>query len=737
MDKVALITLGQGSLQEGYPFVRVQLLAGPKLSMSCDGSLPSAPHLVEAYRQWRLLYEALYQQLNWSTRIEITPGDILQVSDQNLDELCQSLYEQFNAWLDAVSFAPIDRALRRELSPRDEIQVVLETRDHQVQRLPWHLWSFLQDYPQAEVVMSLPRWQQKSTVRTDSTQVRILAIFGNSQGLDLGPDRQLLDQIPKSQVAFLQEPSREILDQSLWNPQGWDILCFSGHSKTEDGLGCLYLNGRETLTLDQLRNSLQAAIRNGLQIAIFNSCDGIGLASQLADLQIPQVIVMQEPVVDQVAHQFLKNFITALAQGHSLHGAVRRAREQLQGLEANYPCASWLPLLFKNPAVPPLRWQDLHQRSSPLVSRSNPSPALRVAGLVTGLVLVLRSMGLWQGLELQGFDYLLRRRPPEPTDDRILVVLVEEADLQWQRQEGWQPPGSLADQALARLMHRIQPYSPRIIALDIYHDFPFSPELIDLLETSQIPFIAPCQGASATSEDIAGPPDWPPTQLGFTDWPQDPDNIVRRQLLGMADSDACPTSYSLSLRVAGDFLAHGAGPGAVTAPDFSQGSLRIGDVEFKKLPHNAGGYQLPIEEALGYQLLVNYRSVGPDQISLRELVEERSETEVRALVEDRIVLIGTGTASNDVHLTPFSGRRWPEEIPGVIVHSQMISQILSTVIDQRPLIWWWPEWAEALWIGGWALVGSGLVRSLSSPLGLAIATSLTAFFCVLSAMEFS
>jgi hypothetical protein len=54
---------------------------------------------------------------------------------------------------------------------------------------------------------------------------------------------------------------------------------------------------------------LKRAITQGLKLAIFNSCDGLGLADYLTDLQIPQTIFMREPVPDRVAHEFLKNFL--------------------------------------------------------------------------------------------------------------------------------------------------------------------------------------------------------------------------------------------------------------------------------------------------------------------------------------------------------------------------------------------------------------------------------------------
>ncbi|MHC5746735.1 MAG: CHAT domain-containing protein [Nostoc sp.] len=75
-----------------------------------------------------------------------------------------------------------------------------------------------------------------------------------------------------------------------------------------------------------MKHGLKKAIESGLHLAIFNSCDGLGLAEALEDLHIPQVIVMREPVPDLVAQEFLKHFLTEFSNGQSLYSALREAR---------------------------------------------------------------------------------------------------------------------------------------------------------------------------------------------------------------------------------------------------------------------------------------------------------------------------------------------------------------------------------------------------------------------------
>jgi len=128
---------------------------------------------------------------------------------------------------------------------------------------------------------------------------------------------------------------------------------------------------------------LSKAIAKGLQLAIFNSCNGLGLAKQLEDLHIPQIIVMRELVPDQVAQEFLKYFLDAFAGGESLYLAVRSARGRLhdEGLEAGIPGVTWLPIICQNPATMPMIWP-----------RNNNRKVLALIGGLVGSLIVIASL---------------------------------------------------------------------------------------------------------------------------------------------------------------------------------------------------------------------------------------------------------------------------------------------------------------------------------------------------------
>ena len=359
MDKLVVLSLGNGNLSNGFPAVTALLweLGNPH-PMKFTGSLPATPKIPELYNYWHLLYSSLYQRLNLCPRLEIDASDVTNVSEIEFRDLCHKLQNSIDDWLNSEPFRNIDQQLRTQLDESEEIRFIIETNDNLLRRLPWHLWNFFEDYPRAEVALSASEYKRpkKSILKPNGAKVRILAILGNSEGIDISKDRAFLEQLSaEAEIKFLVEPQLEELSDQLW--QSWDILFFAGHSSSQ-AQGLIQLNQVDSLTLDKLRYALKKAIHRGLQLAIFNSCDGLGLAQALADLHIPQVIVMREPVPDIVAQEFLRHFLAAFSGGQSLYASVREARERLERLDDKYPCATWLPVICQNPAEVPPTWQE-------------------------------------------------------------------------------------------------------------------------------------------------------------------------------------------------------------------------------------------------------------------------------------------------------------------------------------------------------------------------------------------
>ncbi|NES22984.1 MAG: CHAT domain-containing protein, partial [Symploca sp. SIO3E6] len=367
MSKLVILNLGQGDWEKGFAGVTVRLSTPEDFyPLQFTGSLPAAPEIPESYQRWQYLYQALYESLPSRDRstidsdFEFEEEGVLQVSEVEFQELGKQLERLINRWLNSQEFLPTKEKLYRELNPDEEIRVIIETNNYQLRQLPWHLWHFFTDFPLAEVALSASE-SGKVPLRSTSTsgKVRILAILGNSVGINVAADRRELEALPEVELVLLEEPTRRELNQQLWDKQGWDILFFAGHSQTIGETGRIYLNQTESLTIPDLKYALKKAIARGLQLGIFNSCEGLGLAKDLGELQIPQLIVMREPVQDTVAQTFLRQFLASFAQGESLYLAVREAREKLQGWEDEFPGASWLPVICQNPVVVPPTWVEL------------------------------------------------------------------------------------------------------------------------------------------------------------------------------------------------------------------------------------------------------------------------------------------------------------------------------------------------------------------------------------------
>ena len=355
--KLVVLKIGDTDELSGSIPVTLQISnEGETPSVECTAKLPTAPQLEILYSQWQSAY---HRTLLSSARLEIPEMQTTNVSRYDYLQECEASAKRFkqylNHWLNnSESFRVIKEKLLEQLNPSETIRVILQTENRTLLKLPFQQWTFFDTYRNAELAIYTAAYNKIEAPSITNNRVKILAILGDSTGIDVNQDRKILEQLLNSEVTFLVEPLRKQVNDELWQ-QPWDILFFAGHSYTKQEIGQININKNETLSIAQLKNALQKAIQQGLKLAIFNSCDGLGLALNLVELNIPQMIVMREPVPDKVAQEFLKNFLTEFSNGKTLYISVREAREKLQGLENEYPTTTWLPVIFQNPSqIPPL-----------------------------------------------------------------------------------------------------------------------------------------------------------------------------------------------------------------------------------------------------------------------------------------------------------------------------------------------------------------------------------------------
>lgn len=725
MKQQVLLKL-DGDLNSGVS-VTLEIWSAKQRELEMTGSLPPNSELATCLQDhWENKYRTIgsLSRIRKSPKIEqsyrIKSEEIIYDGSvnrrvQECRDSAKEVSDRFLKWLDAPEFRRIDRQLRDQFSLNQAVQVLIQTSDRGLQKLPWHLWDWVESR-QAEIALSLPEYH-KITIKSQpqcKTQVRILAILGHAEGINVEEDRQLLQNLPDAEVMFLVEPTRREIHDQLWE-QPWDVIFFAGHSETAGEKGRIYINPQDSLTICELKDGLKQAVQSGLKLAIFNSCDGLGLAQQLSDLQIPEMIVMREIVPDQVAQTFLKYFLTSFTTGKYFDQAVREARKRLQGLEDEFPCASWLPIIFQHPNEVAPTWQELLDKPLDEPIPSLPTPTLQIPSwkrvlaasvMITSLVMGVRSLGMLQSLELKALDGLMRLRPKEALDPRMLIVTVTEDDIQAQAPDIQR--GSLSDVVLERLLQKLNSHKPRVIGLDIYRPFAVQKSHKELAKTfrSNDKLIVVCEiGGGEKSPSIPPPNEAPLQQVGFSDLPVDPDGIVRRQLLGMSPTSGCQTDKSFSFQIAHRYLS----TEGIKFERTSQHSFRIGTVNFKKIERSTGGYHNL--DTRGYQVMLNYRSSQAPAltVTVSDVLNDRVDP---SWIQDRIILIGTTARSiQDGLLTPYSASYSPiQTIPGIFIQAQMVSQIISAVKDNRPLLRILPLWGEVVCILGGAILGEILLN---------------------------
>jgi branched-chain amino acid transport system substrate-binding protein len=378
MSNRILFSINSGSFSDGF-CVTLHLLEEGQIYRSVSGKLPADLNLFKSYGIFRQEYfcqdkirsvipEELFQSVvpeefcpsiipEALFRIVVPPNQITHPKGW-LDS-ASDLNTLFQAWLDQLTQS-VQLELLYALQRLDPIQFILQIQDVATQdaeilaKLPWHTWHFFQRY-QVPSEITLGHLPTPHKYKPLGKVVRILAVLGHSEGINTHHDLQVLRQIWGAWVTPLEQPSRHELTKHLWRQQ-WDILFFAGHSVSEGSTGRIYINETESLTLKDVQSSLRHAGNSGLKLAIFNSCDGLGLVSALADSGIPWMIVMREPVPDRVAQLFLSYFLEAFSQGKPFLLAVQNARHQLEGIQGEFPCATWIPIVCQSSVATSLVW---------------------------------------------------------------------------------------------------------------------------------------------------------------------------------------------------------------------------------------------------------------------------------------------------------------------------------------------------------------------------------------------
>jgi hypothetical protein len=366
MMKEIIIRLGTGTIQDGFSSVTVELKSAKVTRWEDRSSLPPNPELQQLLNQWQLLYPATIQM--YSPGMTLSPvvfdtNTVTNVSTQDLVELNHHLRIAVNNWLNFSDFGRIDRRLRTDSNIAERLLVIIVSEQLHIWQLPWHFWDLFSAYPDATEVFAKPRATDVRHIKPQRNgKVNILTLSGRDPNLTL--DLPFLKTLPQSHSQPLSTTSAYEIAERLNQSNPWDILIFNGHGDTiqyqsfQDGV--IYLDNDTPVEISRLKLEIQTAVDRGLQIAIFNCCNGLGLAEQLSDINIPYIIVMREIVPDRCAQDFLKQLLDRYSRGDSFPAAFKYARQSLRLSSGGFAqFADWLPILFHNPLSNDVTWQDL------------------------------------------------------------------------------------------------------------------------------------------------------------------------------------------------------------------------------------------------------------------------------------------------------------------------------------------------------------------------------------------
>jgi len=328
--------------------------------------------------------------------------------------------------------------------------------------------------------------------------------------------------------------------------------------------------------------------------------------------------------------------------------------------------------------------------------------AIAIATLaVSGFLLGIRQIGWTEPMEMAAYDQMTRLQPVAGPDPRLLVVSITETDLQNIQRV------TPSDRTLAEALEILQALEPRVIGVDLLRDIPQDPgraEFLQQLQANNV--VAIMKLGDSNNGLIPAPSSVPPDRVGFNDFPIDSDNVIRRNLLfASADNQSY---FSFATRLALKYLeTENIAPITIEDKDGSEDVIQLGDALLRPLEKTSGGYQNA--DAGGYQILLRYRASGsPGRvITLTDVLDGNFEPE---WIQDKVILIGTTAPSaKDLFYTPYSASQQDvHQMAGVVVHAHMTGQLIGAALGDQVLFWYFPGWAEMLWVVAWSAVGGVL-----------------------------
>ncbi|MCA1992424.1 MAG: CHASE2 domain-containing protein [Coleofasciculus sp. S288] len=463
----------------------------------CWGKLDYPDKVIDYYDAWRERYIRLDSTLRArelsSGGMTPSTGDL----SHEVEEAKEAFLDAFQRWLSPlreiretiqhqIYSAAQKRSHSKEIAESYQpIDIFVACDSEELTRLPWEAWELV---PEGVPKDTIRIARIPLTTRQNSKQLpnkllpgkpRILVILGDNTDLDLERDKQAVKRLKRvAKVEFFDWQQKQELGnlkaelaKQIADERGWAALFFMGHSdETTITGGELAIAPNCFLSISDLKEYITTAKKQGLQFCLFNSCSGLKIADRLADLGL-QVVVMREPIHDEVAHVFLEHFCKQLAQHNDVHDAMLKACHHLQTAEKfAFPSAYLIPSFFSSlGAIPfciePFGWKRRLQQWLPTKREAIALAAL----LLLGVLSPVRS-GLF---ELRtGIQALYRDKTnqfPQLVLAPVLLIAIDPQSLKEENIDTYKVHPM--DRAyLAKLVNKLSQLDARVIGVDYLLD---------------------------------------------------------------------------------------------------------------------------------------------------------------------------------------------------------------------------------------------------------------------------
>ncbi|MDB9415228.1 ABC transporter substrate-binding protein [Microcystis aeruginosa] len=370
MSRVVILKIGDGSFETGFS-VTLEIRDNHRLiAPFAEGRLVPNLDIAAALQNYRRAY---YHWVKSQPSLGITvPHSMITnaaVGDprDNLRQATQTLKDSLNEWLNSSYLSSIQNHILFHIGTESEVRFFIQTTHFDLQQIPWECWNFLNEWcPDVEIALTI---QRNPPIINLTSPIKVLVILGNidieskHSSLYLSSLQTVLGNPDKVSMQILSTSSEvPISTKNIHNElikNQWDIVVYLGHSQTSsDGQDGVFIIDNDTALSPEhnLRNSLEVAVKKGLKLVICNSCDGLGIGRQLANIGVPHIIVMKEPIAVRVALRFLEVFLPNFLGHKSLQESLTIARQELKlhEFEVDAASSSLLPSLIENPEEPPL-----------------------------------------------------------------------------------------------------------------------------------------------------------------------------------------------------------------------------------------------------------------------------------------------------------------------------------------------------------------------------------------------